>query len=63
MKADLVSPDAARLGGQHRASWRDAAGWPGTARAVLVGAGLAMIGGGIVSSALWFGWKLAEIVP
>jgi hypothetical protein len=30
---------------------------------VLVGAGLAMIAGGIVSSVLWFVWKLAEIVP
>jgi len=33
------------------------------ARAVLVGAGLALIAGGIVSAALWFVWKLAEIVP
>ncbi|MGH8695521.1 MAG: hypothetical protein ACREVS_03510 [Burkholderiales bacterium] len=35
----------------------------GAARSALVGGGLAMIAGGIVSSALWFVWKLAEVVP
>jgi hypothetical protein len=36
---------------------------PGATRSVLVGAGLAMIATGIVALALWFVWKLAELVP
>jgi hypothetical protein len=64
MKADLVSPDVVRVGRRRYGEVRrNAAGLPGAARAVLVGAGLAMIACGIVSSALWFVWKLAEIVP
>ncbi len=63
MKADLVSPDAARVERGRYGEFRRTASRPGTARAVLVGAGLAMIAGGIVSSALWFVWQLAEIVP
>jgi hypothetical protein len=62
MRADLVSPDAARV---ERARYGESrgAGLAGAARWVLVGASLALIAGGIVSSALWFVWKLAEIVP
>ncbi len=62
MKADLASTEAAGVGGSRYDESRRA-GLEGAARAVLVGAGLAMIAGGIVSSALWFVWKLAEIVP
>jgi hypothetical protein len=62
MKADLVSLDATRAErGRYGESRR--AGLAGAARSVLIGAGLAMIAGGIVSSALWFVWRLAEIVP
>jgi hypothetical protein len=62
LKADLASLDAARAERRRYGEVRPA-GLPGAARAVLVGAGLAMIAGGIVASALWFVWKLAEIVP
>lgn len=64
MKADLVSMDAARVERRRHGGFRrGATDLPGAARSVLVGAGLAMIACGIVSSALWFVWKLAEIVP
>ena len=62
MKADLVSLDAARVERRRYGEMRPAH-LGGAARAVLVGAGLALIAGGIVSSALWFVWKLAEVVP
>lgn len=62
MKADFVSFDA---GAEHglpteRAAPRLAAV---IARAVLVAASLAVIAGGVVLAALWFVWKLAEVVP
>ncbi len=62
MKADPVSLHAAHF---ERSGYGESlrAGLAGAARAVLVGAALATIAGGIVSSALWFVWKLAEIVP
>ncbi len=61
MKADLASLDATRVErGRYGESRR--AGLAGAARSVLVGAGLAMIAGVVVSSALWFVWKLAELV-
>jgi hypothetical protein len=62
LKADLVSLDAAPVERRRYGESRRA-GLTGAARSVLVGTGLAMIAGGIVSAALWFVWKLAEIVP
>jgi cytosine/adenosine deaminase-related metal-dependent hydrolase len=61
MKADFVSFDA---GAEHglpteRAAPRLAV----IARALLVAASLAVISGGVVLAALWFVWKLAEVVP
>ena len=65
MKADFASLDAARVErGLHapRAPWRDAAGPPEKAMALVVGAGLAMTACGIVAAALWLAWHLAEIL-
>lgn len=62
MKADLVSVDA--VGVERRPyGGPPAANRANAARSVLAGVGLATIAGGIVASALWFAWKLAEIVP
>ena len=62
MKADLVSLDAARVERKDYGELRRA-GRSRAARSALTGAGLMIIAGGIVSSVLWFVWKLAEIVP
>jgi hypothetical protein len=51
MKLDVTSLDVAR------------ADRSGRLAAVLVGAGLALVAGGIVLAALWSVWNLAEIVP
>jgi hypothetical protein len=60
MKADLISLDAARV---ERGRYTAPPGAGPAVRAVLISAGLALTAGGIVASALWFVWKLAEIVP
>lgn len=64
MKADFVSLDAARAERpRYNGPWRGPVGLPGAVRTVLVAAGLAMIGCGIVSVALWTVWTFAELVP
>lgn len=66
MRIGLTSLGTARVErGQHapRAPWRDVAGLREIARALFVGASLAMIACGIVAAALWFVWQLGEILP
>ena len=66
MKIDLTSPGAARLERRQHAShapWREVAGLSEFARALAVGASLAMIACGLVAAALWFAWRLGEILP
>lgn len=66
MKADLVLLDAARIERrQHapRVPRREVTGRSEKLNALLVGASLAMIAGGVVTAALWFVWMLAEILP
>ncbi len=60
MKADLIALDAARADRRASAAG-DALRAAGTM--LLVGASLVLIAGGIVAAALWFVWRLAEIVP
>jgi hypothetical protein len=66
VKADLISLDAARVERRRhapRAPWREVAGLSEKTTALLIGAGLAMIACGIVAAALWFAWRLAEVLP
>ena len=60
MKADLISLDTARAQ-RRESSAGDALSEAG--RLLLVGISLVLIAGGIVAAALWFVWRLAEIVP
>lgn len=65
MKADLISLDAARAERAQpaaRAPGREAASAYEQATALLMGVGLVFIACGIVATALWVAWVLAELI-